>query len=99
MGLEYKLICRDFNTELYDQLIDKILSVVEPECVSRSGGDIEVRFEREESEMPDLAIQRTSEPREFIFLYNGGTMRSWSIFGILISYLSQYSQSVIVEEI
>ena len=99
MGVEYKLTCRDFDVDRYDRLIEKVLSVVEPERVTQSNGDIEIRFEADSGGMPDVAIQRTSEPDEFIFLYNGGTMNSWSIFGLLISYLSQHSQDVIVEEL
>lgn len=99
MGVEYKLTCRDFDAEFYERLVEKILSVVDPDRVARSNGDVEIRFEGEPDRMPDIAIQRTSESNEFIFLYNGGAMNSWSIFGLLISYLSQHSQDVIVEEL
>ena len=99
MGLEYKLTCRDLDAEFYEQLVEKILAAVEPNQVARYNEDLEISFEGDSDKMPDISIQRTSEPNEFIFLYNGGTMNSWSIFGVLVSYLSQHSEDVTVEEL
>jgi hypothetical protein len=99
MGVEYKLTCRDFAPEFYERLIEKTLSVIDPDRITQNNGDIEIRFDGETDGMPDIAIQRTSELNEFIFLYNGGTMSSWSIFGLLISYLSQHAKAVIVTEL
>lgn len=99
MGVEYKLTCRDFDAEFYERLIEKTLSAIEPDRVTHNDGDVEICFDGENDGMPDVAIQRTSELNEFIFVYYGGTMNSWSIFGLLISYLSQHSQDVIVEEL
>jgi len=99
MGLEFQITCHDYHEEFYERIVEKMISAIKAEHVTRNGKNVEIWFTSTPDSMPDIAIQPMEAPNQFIFLYNGGNIESWSILGLFISYLTHHSESVNVEEL
>jgi len=98
MGIEYQITIDGFDLAFYEKCVEQALSAIEGK-IERSGSDIYITFPQNKSDFPDVFIQRTKKENQFIFVYNGGTSRAWSLFGMLTSGLSSYSDQITINEL
>ena len=96
MGIEFKITVDREDGDVISRMIEKSISSHREVATIQDDGAIELRFNKEQS-MPDVCIW--NEGDGVLFLYNGGYEKSWSIFGVLISYLASNFGEVRVEEL
>ena len=95
MGIEYSVSSERFNKDKCIELMQKVTSGSGAE-INIKGCDYEFRFGKS-SQMPDLNIQLSELGATIV--YNGGSMKSWSVVGLFISLIAEWFGPVVFDEL
>lgn len=94
MGIEYRITTEGFQRTRLDMLIDTMLAGIGAYANRQSAGPMEIRFDHR-NELPDAMISYTEDA--LIFTFNSGHRQNRTVFGALITSMTNELQSVSVE--